>query len=345
MVCCLALGRRGNQILGNYIGLGSDGSTSQSNLGDGVHITGNSNGNIVGGSNTGEGNVISKSGDDGIEINGSNNNQILGNYIGTDATGLVAKGNTNIGIAVNNGASSNAIGGSNPGEGNVIAANGQSGVFIKNLGTSNNVVEGNNIGVGADGTTPLGNGKKGVFVSEDASQNTIGGIGANDGNLIANNSMMGVRISGANTVDNAILRNIIYDNTGLGIDLDNNGTSEPIDSMDPDSGANNLQNFPTITSAIVNSAGNQVTIVGALDSLPGRDFRIEFFKNDNSETYGEAEAYLGYVDVTTNGAGIANFSPTLSADTRDQWSLSRLQRPNWLQEHRAVPRSSPSIRW
>ena len=88
------------------------------------------------------------------------------------------------------------------------------------------------------------------------------------------------------TTGNAILGNQIHSNTGLGIDLygDNFGSPETNDSQDPDSGPNNQQNFPVLSSATVNSAGDQVTIVGQLDSLPGTSFRIEFFSNDNSET-------------------------------------------------------------
>ncbi len=104
-------------------------------------------------------------------------------------------------------------------------------------------------------------------------------------------------------------------NTGLGIDLvgDNAGCPETSISKDPDGGPNNQQNFPVLATATVSSDGTQVTIVGQLDSLPGTDFRIEFFKNDNSESHGEATAYLGHVDVPTDAAtGIASISKVLN---------------------------------
>ena len=46
------------------------------------------------------------------------------------------------------------------------------------------------------------------------------------------------------------------------------------DAGDGDSGANNLQNFPVLTSANSNTAGT--TIVGSLNSNANTTYRIEF---------------------------------------------------------------------
>ena len=53
---------------------------------------------------------------------------------------------------------------------------------IGGSGTSGNVVEGNYIGVGADGTTPVPNAWNGIWTNSGASDNTIGGSDTADAN-------------------------------------------------------------------------------------------------------------------------------------------------------------------
>ena len=65
----------------------------------------------------------------GIAIWGGNYNRIVGNYVGTDASGTLARGNQEIGVIILE-ASHNRIGGPSPEAGNVIAANGWAGVAI-----------------------------------------------------------------------------------------------------------------------------------------------------------------------------------------------------------------------
>src|SRR5208283_358046 len=89
------------------------------------------------------------------------------------------------------GASNNLIGGSLPGEGNVISGNLASGVGIE-YSSSGNTVQGNLIGVAADGTTPLGNSPAygypgwGVYFYQ-ADSNTLGGANPGAGNIIQDN--------------------------------------------------------------------------------------------------------------------------------------------------------------
>ncbi|MCP3870586.1 MAG: DUF4347 domain-containing protein, partial [Gammaproteobacteria bacterium] len=310
----------GNQIQGNFIGLGSDGSQEMGNSGSGVVVSAGASGNLIGGESTGTGNIISANATNGIEITdtGTASNQVQGNYIGTDATGSIAKGNDGHGIFIKNGATDNTIGGNNPDARNVISANALSGIRISDAGTSGNLVQGNYIGTGADGlsSSGSGNGQKGVRVSDGATNNTIGGTGAGDGNLIAYNTKSGVVLSQVLTVDNAVLGNAIHSNGVLGIDIvgDTPDGVETNDSKDPDSGPNNKQNFPLLLTAIANSAADEVWVFGGLDSEPGKTYRIEFFSNDNSESHGEASAYLGCTEVTTDGdSGLVVISHDVSA--------------------------------
>ncbi len=100
-----------NTVVGNYLGLSADGFTAGANA-NGVNIWQGS-GNTIGGTTALDRNVISGNSNFGISIQstGSSGNIIRGNYIGTDASGSVDRGNGNIGIWLNSGADSAIIGG------------------------------------------------------------------------------------------------------------------------------------------------------------------------------------------------------------------------------------------
>jgi hypothetical protein len=113
--------------------------------------------------------------DEGIEMDGStgfgDNNTIQNNWVGIDKDGNPA-GNAEHGIMISADASGNQIGGTGPNEGNVVGNNGFSGVII-NENSDNNIVEGNIIGLLADGTTPAGNGGHGVLIQLASDNNRI----------------------------------------------------------------------------------------------------------------------------------------------------------------------------
>ncbi len=123
----------GTTIQGNFIGTDITGTQPIRNSGSGIYL--GSNGNLVGGSGAGEGNVISANGLHGIQLWGGSDNTIQGNRIGTDVNGTAALGNYASGI--NSGWAftfpmDNQIGGTGVGAGNVIAYNGSSGVAMAN---------------------------------------------------------------------------------------------------------------------------------------------------------------------------------------------------------------------
>ena len=80
---------------------------------------------------------------------------------------------------------------------------------------------------------------------------------------------------------------------------------------DGDSGPNNLQNYPVITSALV-SAGT-VTISGTLNSTANATFRLEFFSSVacNASGFGEGQTFIGTTNATTDASGDASFGPLL----------------------------------
>ncbi|HVG18185.1 MAG TPA: HYR domain-containing protein, partial [Blastocatellia bacterium] len=281
-----------NTIQGNFIGTDSAGNADLGNGASGIRIQSLSNSNNVGGSTPDARNVISGNNGDGVLITGtgSDNNFVANNYIGTNAAGAAALGNSANGIAV--GFSTN-----NLVESNIISGNGQNGVSIFGGGTGNEVVN-NFIGTDFNGTAALGNGGNGVNVS-GTSGNFIGGGGGEGINVIAFNTANGVLVvSGA---ANAILSNSIFSNGALGIDLNPAGAT-PNDPCDSDSGANNLQNFPVLTS--VNSGSTNTTIQGTLNSAPNAGFLIEFFSNTSCDQsgFGEGRTRIGSTNVSTDAS-------------------------------------------
>ena len=198
---------RNTTVTGNIIGLLADGTTAGAIIGDGIKID-NSESNTIGGTTAATRNIISNASGDGVKLTSTyaRFNMVAGNYIGTDVTGLLARGNT-YGVSVASGASNNTIGGGSiVGAGNLISGNTGAGVTIQGAGSSGNKVQGNRIGLNAFGSAAVAN-SSGVLVAGAGSNNIIGvdgdGVGdALEGNLISGNfgNGGGISISGSSGV-------------------------------------------------------------------------------------------------------------------------------------------------
>jgi hypothetical protein len=208
-VAITGAGTTGNAVQGNWIGTDPTGSVALGNHDAGVAIWGNATGNFIGGSGSSEGNVISANGSVGVSISWSaSDNVVQGNMIGTDASGGLPLGNGTGGIDMWGNADANVIGGSSPGAGNVISANGGVGVSIE-WSASDNVVQGNKIGTDLSGNAPLGNALEGMLFYEGAARNLVGGETPGDENVIADNGGDGIRITDQGTSGNVVRRNLI----------------------------------------------------------------------------------------------------------------------------------------
>jgi CSLREA domain-containing protein len=310
-----------SQVQGNFIGTDFTGTADLGNIFSGVAIQGGASSNTIGGIVAAARNVISGNGA-GVSLSTSGYgfptmNQVQGNFIGTDFTGTIALGNGN-GVVIASGAFSNTIGGTDSGARNVISGNKNWGVVITNanyvggpdLGaTTINQVQGNYIGTAVNGTAALGNSNSGMLITTPASNNTIGGTASGAGNIIAFNGGAGVRMDNTGGTGNAFRRNSIHDNGGLGIDLGPAGVTAN-DVGDGDSGPNNLQNFPVLTSAT--SGGGNTTIMGTLNSTANTSFTLEFFANSAADPscFGEGQTFIGSTNVTTDGSGNASINVT-----------------------------------
>ncbi len=250
----------------------------------------------------------------GIGLVGADNNTIAGNFVGITPDGQDG-GNGSDGLVLSIGASGNTVGGTSPGARNIISGNGSSfissatGVLIHDPGTTANKVQGNYIGTTKGGTGNLGNTGRGIFTRE--SGNLIGDNDPSDGltnaaNIIAFNGLDGVDVAGATTTRNSITRNSIFSNARLGIDLDPDGVTTNDGVGDADTGPNNLQNFPVITSA--KTGRRATTIKGTLESTQNGTFTIQFFANSKS-TKEEGKTFIGERTIfDADGDGIMPFA-------------------------------------
>ena len=311
----------GTTVQGNFIGTDLSGEAAvpngRGNDGYAGVFLGDS-GLTVGGTISGAGNVISGNHGDGIAIGGSVafgnsvGNLIAGNSIGTDATGERALGNTADGILdgpVSGSSTPNTIGGTSSAARNVISANGQDGVEVR----ESTVLQGNSIGTDAIGATSLGNGRNGVLVNDNFGAQ-IGGASAGAGNFVEFNNGAGVAVTGG--TNDAILGNSIASNTGLGIDLGGDGvTQDTPGGTNPQAGShtgpNDLQNFPVLTGATIGASA--VTVSGTLNSSIHFSYRIEFFAGAAADPsgFGQGRQYLGEFDDSTDASGNFSFTAVL----------------------------------
>lgn len=277
-----------NVIQGNYLGLGSDGVTDLGNDQNGIGLF-DADDTIVGGTSAGARNVASGNGQNGIVIQpvsllGVSNNQVLGNYVGSDYTGTVGVGNDGAGITINAGTGTgNTIGNTTSGSRNVVIDNAQNGIAVNNSVT----VQGNYVGIKADGSGALGNGTSspnfGNFAVSDGSGSVVGGNTPAARNYIAGAQGAGITVSGntplggSSTSDVTIQGNCVgtnlncevesgYGNGGVGIsafaDVDNvviGGTASGEGNVVAGNGAGIVNiGFTTYTPTNVSILGNSI---------------------------------------------------------------------------------------
>jgi titin len=209
-------GAGGNVIEGDFLGTDATGKTAAPNgsasvhgTGYGVYVENSSPSNVIGGTTPDARNVLSGNLEGAVGLN-SPGNVVEGNFVGTDVTGLAAVAGEGAGVVVV--WPGNTVGGGAPGAGNVIAGNGADGVLFYDatLGIPTpapSYVQGNLIGLGADGTTALAN-VYGIYVALDSRNVQIGGTSAADRNVISANVGFGI-ITGAADLNLTIQGNYI----------------------------------------------------------------------------------------------------------------------------------------
>src|SRR5262249_49799951 len=95
------------------------------------------------------------------------------------------------------------------------------------------------------------------------------------------------------------------------IELDTDGPT-PNDDGDSDTGANSLQNFPEILSALVYPT--RTVLQGTLSSRANATYRVEFFDTDELDPSGNCDGrtFLGTTNLTIGMSGAVNFNLSLA---------------------------------
>ncbi|KAB8145124.1 hypothetical protein F8S13_04660 [Chloroflexia bacterium SDU3-3] len=192
----------GTTVQGNKIGLNAAESAALANTLGGIYVDAGVKNTLIGGSTTGQGNVIAGNGGAGVLLSGS---QVLtatlqGNIIGLGkATSGANQGkyavkiaNSGDGVQINN-AVGTVVGGSTAAAGNTIAGNGKNGIRISGTGTTTTTLRYNTLGTtkpSTDYLSGLGNTENGVLI--DASSGPV----EIRNSAIYSNTLSGVRVTG-----------------------------------------------------------------------------------------------------------------------------------------------------
>lgn len=301
-------------VQGNLIGLNRTGASARANGSAGIRAL--SDDVTIGGTTAPARNVISANENTGVFLSG-NDNVVEGNYIGSDVTGLVGRGNDSFGVAVFG--DDNRIGGTASGAGNLISATNGWGIGL--LGGDATLIEGNKIGTDLTGAHELDTFQGSGIVLQPSGRNvtntTIGGTAPGAANTI------GFNLSGIYLFDNGVNGNtsgttirgnsIFSSSINLGIELKGDNAVTPNDPLDVDTGANGLQNFPLLSSAVTSGSGTRIT--GTLNSRANQPgYTIDLYSNPSCHRLGngEGKTYLGSVSgVSTDGNGDASFQATV----------------------------------
>ena len=167
---------QGNIVRDNRIGTDVNGLLDRGNRNDGILVGFGATGNIIGGVNDFDRNIIAGNDGNGVQIyqNGAAvANQVLGNYIGLTAAGDAPLPNGGAGVTLWD-ANNNTVGGSDPGQSNRIAFNGAQGVNIFGSSGSNRIL----------GNRVFSNGALGIDLnSDDVTSNDAGDVDTGPNNL------------------------------------------------------------------------------------------------------------------------------------------------------------------
>ena len=320
----------GMTIAGNLIGLRPDGTK----LANAVGIYGVGCDNVtIGGTSPESRNVISGNTFEGITFmpaganldNFSTGHNIQYNFVGTNVYGSAPTGSPTL---FGNGLHGIDMDGANNSFilDNVIGGSGEYGIGIDATYSAtppmiNNVtVMRNRIGIGMDGND-IGNSIAGIMVIN--AHDIIIGSSVTNHNIIAYNGT-GVIVHNwplgsttSNSYNVQITYNRIYNNDGLGIDLNGDGVTmndygTGAGGHDADLGPNGLQNYPEIDSAYVKNG--ELIIKGRLRSDKiNSTYNVVFFNNPQGVVVADAYGYecyirIGLIAVTTDANGEATFT-------------------------------------
>jgi parallel beta-helix repeat protein len=345
----------GNQVIGNKIGTDITGNVNLGNRQVGVYVeSGSSNtlvhGNLIGGNGVAEVYVWDF---------GSDFNVLTGNYIGTNLAGTAPLPNlTSAGIATGI-AAYTRIGGTSPGDGNVVANPG--GVSVDAPFGANTLVLGNHFGLNAAGTAVL-DGSGGLRL-QGATRSIVGGTTPAEANTITADGNFSLELRSPNNViagnysgladdgvtplatagfqvlslrdGNMIQGNRIANSTSAGIWLDggrnntvrrNSIYANPFKGIFLDNGANN--NLPAPSFSLNAAGGSGTTCPGCTVELfldggnQGRFYLTSMAANSTGVFSFPTYCPLSYPNLTATITDLQGNTSEFSAPQLVSWDCS-----------------------
>jgi hypothetical protein len=264
----LQTGSDNNLIAGNVIGLDADGTTPVSVMNNfGIYVA--SSGNLIGGTTAAARNVLSNNINAGIGLWGSNN-VVIGNYIGTDATGTLDRGNAPTAWTSSAAATTVSAGSRRP---SATSSPATTATASRSPTTcpapwSRATTSAPTRAAPLAGQQPRRHLGRRRRHRRDHRRHRRGRRQPH------RNNPVGGLYTDTSSVSFTLLGNTFDSNSNLAIDLRGDGVTAN-DAGDADSGANNLQNFPVLTSATTDGSG-QLRVKGSLNSTASSYYRIEF---------------------------------------------------------------------
>lgn len=256
-------------------------------------VTVNGDGNTLGGSFAADANTAI-----GVQLNlNGNSNQILRNTFGNvfifgddNQVGTIGAGN-DLGPVQIIDAEGNTL------EGNTISTGAFAAVLLRQASGTPTTIRGNTI---EGATIGVDLRALGTIVADNVIRNNGTGVRVLDDPLIAPViPFTGVAITGNS-----------FSGNGIPIDLNGDGPTPNDPAPDADTGPNNFQNFPVLTSATLTPGS--LVVNGTLTSAPLTQYQIELFSNDAADP--EAHTFLESFLVTTDAAGNAAFTRTITTN-------------------------------
>jgi hypothetical protein len=190
-----------------------------------------------------------------------------------------------------------------------------SGLIINRFSGNGIVITGDSNGLGlnyigtnaAGNAAGAGNGGHGILIQSSGNFISENVIGFNGGD--------GIAIVGP-VVGNDVAINYFNQNGGLAIDLGDNGRT-PNDVNDVDTGSNELQNFPVLTSVTPVAGGGGLTVQGTINTKPNTDIDIALYYSTTAN--GEGQVLATHFPVRTDGSGNATFTQLLDTAAATDW--------------------------
>ena len=238
----------GNLIVGNFIGTNATGTAPVGNTWEGITLQNGALGNTI------SDNVIAGNQYDGIFLSNVSLNVIQRNWVGTNSALDAGLGNHHRGIWIFS-CTNSTIGGTTPGDGNVVAGSGQEGIVIEqspaSIQITGNVISGNS-GPGIN-----------VFDSQGA---TISGnkIGTTPGGTVPwSNAGSGIALNSPTTTGITIAGNLVSGNLGYGIVV-YDATGNAITANQIGTDLNGALRIPNQFGGVLITAPSQNNTVGGI---------------------------------------------------------------------------------